>query len=94
MGALTKLFGDGYGPAVAKVLDIANIVGNMEQTVPMLAEGAHLRETETSAVVNRLLKYGLIRESGWMGLRKAYRFNVESSLRHLIHFTTQMRLRK
>ena len=41
-GPLTSLLGDPHGKAIAKVLDQSILVGNMEQTIHMLADSTEL----------------------------------------------------
>ena len=90
-GAFTEVFG---GP-VAKVLDQSLYVGNMEQTIPMLARAAHVDFKTAQKAVKKLCKTGLVKRSRKIGNAQTYRFDVENDLHELIawaeHFKTRTR---
>lgn len=79
-GPFTRIF---QGPT-AKVLDQALYVGNMEQTIPMLAESTGLTFKTVKKAVLRLHKMGLVRQSRKIGNTQTYRFSVENDLHELI----------
>jgi len=89
-GPFTQVFG---GP-VARVLDEARIVGNMEQTVPMLAESTGLTFKTVQKAVLKLIKYGLVRRSRKIGNAQTYRFDVEHSLHELLAWADRVNLRQ
>jgi len=91
-GPLTNLFGNPQGRAIAKVLDQSTIVGNMEQTVRMLAESTNLDYKTVQNSLKRLEKYGCVRKSRKVGNAQTYRFNVENHLHDLISFARKMQL--
>ncbi len=75
---------------VAKVLDQARIVGNMEQTVSMLSESTKLDFKTVQAALARLTELGLIRKSRKIGNAQAYRFSVENELHSLLNWATEI----
>jgi len=79
-GTLTTIFG---GP-VAKVLDQSLYVGNMEQTISMLAESTNLSYKTVLSVIQRLERLGFIKPTRKIGNAQAYRFEVENDLHELI----------
>jgi len=92
-GPLTNLFGNPQGRAIAKVLDQSIIVGNMEQTVRMLAESTSLDYKTVQKSLKRLEKCGFVRKSRKVGNAQTYRFNVENHLHDLVSFARKMQLR-
>lgn len=89
-GPLTVVFG---GP-VAKVLDQALYVGNMEQTIPMLAESTGLDYTTVKLAVERLKKCRLIKPSRRIANARSYRFDVKGNLRELLNWSERLELPK
>ncbi len=91
-GPLTSLFGNPQGRAIAKVLDQSIIVGNMEQTVRMLADSTNLDYKTIQKSLKRLERRGYVRKSRKVGNAQTYRFNVENDLHDLIHFARKAQL--
>ena len=91
-GPLTNLFGNPQGRAIAKVLDQSIIVGNMEQTVHMLAESTDLDYKTVQKSLKRLEKCRFVRKSRKVGNAQTYRFNVENHLHDLVNFARKMQL--
>jgi DNA-binding MarR family transcriptional regulator len=89
-GPLSVVFG---GP-VAKVLDQALYVGNMEQTIPMLAESTGLDYKTVKIAVQRLEKCGLIRRGRRIANAQTYRFSVEGDLHELLNWAESKKLAK
>jgi len=89
-GPLTVVFG---GPA-AKVLDQALYVGNMEQTIPMLAESTGLDYKTVKVAVQRLEKCHLIRHGRKIANAQTYRFDVEGDLHELLNWAEGKKLAK
>ena len=89
-GALTQVFG---GP-VAKVLDQAMYVGNMEQTIPMLVESTGLSFKTIQKAIVRLNKLRLVKPSRRIGNAQTYRFRVESDLHELILWAEKLSIRR
>ncbi len=87
-GPLTQVFG---GP-VAKVLDQAMYVGNMEQTIPMLVESTGLTFKTVQKAVIRLSKLRLVKRSRKIGNAQTYRFDVGDDLHHLIMWAEHLKL--
>lgn len=85
-GPLYSVFG---GP-VARVVDEARIVGNMEQTVSMLAEATHLDYKTVQKALERLTRLGLVKRTRKIGNAQAYRFNVENELHPLLEWGTEL----
>ena len=79
-GPFTQVFA---GP-VAKVLDQAMYVGNMEQTIPILAESTGLSFKTVQKAVKQLNKLGLVKRSRKIGNTQTYRFDVRNDLHDLI----------
>jgi len=79
-GPLSSLFRD----PVARVLEEARIVGDMEQTVSMLSESTKLDYKTVKSALQRLKKFGYVSETRKIGNAQAYRFNVETELRPLL----------
>jgi len=78
-----------FGNPVARILDQARIVGNMEQTVSMLSEATKLDYKTVQTALGRLSELGLARKSRKIGNAQAYRFNVENELHSLLDWAVQ-----
>ncbi len=89
-GALTQVFG---GP-VAKVLDQAMYVGQMEQTIPTLVESTGLTYKTVQKAIVKLNKLGLVERSRKMGNTQTYRFDVETDLHELIAWAEKLEIRR
>jgi DNA-binding MarR family transcriptional regulator len=87
-GPFTQVFG---GP-VARVLDQARIVGNMEQTVSMLAESTGLTFKTVQKAITKLVKYGFVKRSRKISNAQTYRFDVESDLHELLAWADHVNL--
>jgi DNA-binding transcriptional ArsR family regulator len=92
VGPLTSLFGDPHGRAIAKVLDQSVLVGNMEQTVRMLADSTELDYKTVQSSLRRLEGLGLVKKGRKVGNAQTYRFNVENHLHDLVNFARRMQL--
>jgi len=79
-GPFTQVFG---GP-VAKVLDQSLYVGDMEQTIPLLAESTGLSFKTVQKAVKHLSKRRLVKRSRKIGGAQTYRFDVRNDLHELI----------
>jgi predicted transcriptional regulator len=91
-GPLANLFGNPQGRAIAKVLDQSVLVGNMEQTVRMLADSTDLDYKTIQKSLKRLERWGFVRKSRKVGNAQTYRFNVEYHLHDLVNFARKMQL--
>ena len=60
------------------------IVGNMEQTISMLAESTDLSHKTVMTVVEKLENLGFITTTRKIGNAQAYRFEVENHLSEFI----------
>src|SRR5208283_2164760 len=87
-GPFTQVFG---GP-VAKVLDQALYVGNMEQTIPMMVESTGLSFKTVQKAVKQLNKFGLVKKSRKIGNTQTYRFDVGKDLHELIMWSEHLKL--
>lgn len=67
-----------FGNSVAKVLDQASIVGNMEQTISMLVESTELDYKTVKSAVNHLITIGVMKETRKIGNAQAYTFNIKT----------------
>lgn len=74
---------------VARVLDEARIIGNMEQTVSMLAEVTELDYKTVKSILRHLIRIGFVKPTRKIGNAQAYRFNVENELHSLLDFATE-----
>ena len=88
-GPFTRVFG---GP-VAKVLDQVMYVGDMEQTIPLLAESTGLSFKTVQKAVNQLNTLGLVKRSRKIGITQMYRFNVRTDLHELIMWAEHLKLK-
>ena len=79
-GHFTRLFQN----SIARVLDQSLIVGNMEQTISMLAESTNLSYKTVEKSVDHLEEIGFIEQTRKIGNAKVYRFTVENELHELI----------
>ncbi len=73
-----------FGGPVARVLDEARIVGNMEQTVSMLSKSTKLDYKTVQTALDRLTQHGMVQKSRRVGNAQTYRFNVENDLQSLL----------
>jgi DNA-binding transcriptional regulator GbsR (MarR family) len=89
-GPLTQVFG---GP-VAKVLDQALYVGEMEQTIPMLVESTGLSFKTVQKAVKRLNQLGLVKRSRRIGNAQTYRFDVRNDLHALVFWAEKLPLKR
>ena len=86
--------GQVFGGPVAHVLDQARIVGNMEQTVPMLVESTGLSFKTVQKAITKLIKYGFVRRSRKIGNAQTYRFDVENDLHELLAWADHVNLKQ
>jgi len=91
-GPLTSLFGDPHGRAIARVLDQSILVGNMEQTVRMLADSTDLDYKTVQSSLRRLEGLGLVKKGRKVGNAQTYKFSVENHLHDLVSFARKMQL--
>lgn len=87
-GPLATLFGS----ASAKVLDQCMTVGNMPQTISMLAESTDLDYKTVQNVVRSFVTKGFMNKLGKIANAQAYKFNVENDLHELIDWATKFQL--
>jgi DNA-binding transcriptional regulator YhcF (GntR family) len=87
-GPFTQVFG---GP-VARVLDQALYVGNMEQTIPLMAESTGLSFKTVQKAIKQLNKFGLVKKSRKIGNAQTYRFDVGKDLHELIMWAEHLKL--
>lgn len=88
-GPFTQVFG---GP-VARVLDQAMYVGDMEQTIPLLSESTGLSFKTVQKAVNRLIERRLVKRSRKIGGAQTYRFDVKNDLHELIMWAEHTKLK-
>jgi hypothetical protein len=79
-GPFSSLFG---GPA-ARLFDQALIVGNMEQTISILADSTNLSYKTTKAALEKLQKMGFVAPTRKIGNAQAYKFLVENEMHELL----------
>jgi len=91
-GALTNLFGNPHGRAIAKLLDQSILVGNMEQTIPMLADSTKLSYKTVQFALKKLEGWRLVKKGRKIGNAQTYKFNVENDLHDLVKFARKMQL--
>lgn len=88
-GPFTQVFG---GP-VAKVLDQAMYVGDMEQTIPLLVESTGLSFKTVQKAIKHLNKFGMVKRSRKIGNTRTYRFDVRNDLHELIMWAEHVKLK-
>jgi hypothetical protein len=79
-GPFSSIFG---GP-IARLLDQALIVGNMEQTISILADSTNLSYKTTKTALQKLEKMGFVAPTRRIGNAQAYKFQVENHMRGLL----------
>ena len=84
-GTLSSIFRS----AESRVLDQALLVGNMEQTISMLAESTELSFKPIQKVVKDFVGRGFMESTRKVGNAQAYRFKVENELHELIDWATK-----
>jgi len=89
-GVLTQVFG---GP-IAKVLDQAMYVGNMEQTIPMLVESTGLTYKTVQKAVVKLNRLGVVKRSRRVGNAQTYRFDVRNDLHDLVMWAETLKIER
>ena len=89
LGPLTRIFGN----PTAKVLDQSLIVGNMEQTISMLAESTDLSFKTVLSAVTKLEKLRFIKATRKIGNAQAYQFNVTNDLHELIQCAQNLQIK-
>ena len=87
-GPFTAIFGN----TVARVLDQSMIVGNMEQTVSMLAESTNLSYKTVEKAIRRLETLRLMSFTRKIGNARAYRFEPENHLSELMQAAQKIQL--
>ena len=92
IGPLANLFGDAHGRATARVLDQSILVGNMEQTVRMLADSTELDYKTVQFSLRMLEGLRLVKKGRKVGNAQTYRFDVENDLHYLVNFARRMQL--
>lgn len=68
----------------ARLFDQALIVGNMEQTVSILAESTNLSYKTTKEALEKLVKMGFVVQTRKIGNAQAYKFQVENHMGGLL----------
>ena len=91
-GALASLFGNPHGRAIAKLLDQSILFGNMEQTIPMLADSTKLSYKTVQFALKKLEGWRLVKKGRKIGNAQTYKFNVEHDLHDLVNFARKMQL--
>lgn len=87
-------FAQVFGGPVARVLDQARIVGNMEQTVPMLVESTGLTFKTVQKAIAKLVKYGFVKRSRKISNAQTYQFDVEKDLHELLAWSDHVNLKQ
>lgn len=81
-----------FGGPVAKVLDQTLYVGNMEQTIPMLAESTGMDYKTVKIAVERLENLGFMKKGRRISNAQTYIFDMENELHQLIEWAENRRL--
>jgi predicted transcriptional regulator len=89
-GVLTQVFG---GP-IAKVLDQAMYVGNMEQTIPVLVQSTGLTYKTVQKAVTKLNRLGLVKRSRRVGNAQTYRFDVGKDSHELVTWAERLKIER
>jgi len=90
VGPFTAIFQN----PIARVLDQSLIVGNMEQTISMLAESTNLSFKTVQTVIKKLERLGFVRETRKIGNAHAYRFDVTNDLHELIQCAQNLQIKR
>ena len=83
-----------FGGSIAKVLDQAMYVGDMEQTIPTFVESTGLSFETTQKAVLKLNKLGLVKRSRRIGNTHPYRFDAGNDLRELISWAEKVKVNR
>ena len=75
---------------IARVLDQARIMGNMEQTVSMLSEATKLDYETVESAIQHLTSLGLAQPTRKVGNAQAYKFNLENKFHSRLDLTSQL----
>src|SRR5713101_8235050 len=75
---------------VARVLDSARIMGNVEQTVSTLSDATKLDYSTVESALQHLTKLGLVQPTRLVGNAQAYKFNLENGLQSRVDLTGQL----
>jgi len=89
LGVLTMIF---ESPA-ARLLDQSLLVGNMEQTVSMLAESTNLSYKTVKTSLQKLEKIGFVTPTRKIGNAQAYKFEVTNDLHELIECAQHLQIK-
>jgi len=90
-GPFTAIFDN----PIARVLDQSLIVGNMEQTIAMLAESTNLSYKTVLSAVKRLEEIGFVKATRKIGNAQAYRFEISSDdFQPLLQFGENFQFRR
>ncbi len=87
-GPLTRIFQN----PTSRILDQSILVGNREQTIPMLQESTNLAYKTVAKEVKRLVEMGLMERSRKVGNAQTYRFKVDKHLSSLIACAQDMQI--
>jgi len=79
---------------MARVLDHARAVGNVEQTVSMLSEATKLDLETVESALQQLTRLGVAQPTRKIGNMQAYKFNLENRLQSPVGMTGQLQLGK
>lgn len=82
---LTRIFES----PVARIMDQSLLVGNMEQTISMLAASTNLSFKTVQKAVKKLENLGVMTPTRKMGNAQAYKFNVECEIHKLVDWATE-----
>ena len=83
-GPLSRIF----ETPTARIIDQSLLVGNMEQTISMLAESANLSFKTVQNAVNKLEELAIMSPTRKIGNAQAYKFNVQCEIHKLFDWAT------
>jgi predicted transcriptional regulator len=89
LGVLTTIFES----PIARLLDQSLLVGNMEQTVSMLAESTNLSYKTVKTGLQKLVRIGFVTPTRKIGNAQAYRFEVSNELHELIECAQHLQIK-
>jgi len=81
----TKMFDKVFKNSVAKILDQCFFVGNMEQTISMLAESTDLSYKTVEKTIEHLEHLGMVKKTRKIGNAQAYQFAVDNVIGYFHH---------
>lgn len=81
-----------FESSIARILDQTLVIGNMEQTISMLADSTNLSYKTVKKGLEKLQKMGIVVPTRKIGNAQAYQFLVKNELHELIKCGQKLQL--